>query len=39
METESYEMFDLIIPKDRELKEGEEISYIEVEGKRGLQEK
>jgi len=39
MDTESYEMFDLIIPKDRELKEGEEISYIEVEGKRALQEK
>ena len=36
MDMESYEMFDLAVPKDRELKEGEEIAYIEVEGKKAL---
>ncbi len=36
MDLETYEMFDLAIPDGREVKEGEEIVYIEVEGKKAL---
>jgi translation initiation factor 5A len=36
MDLETYEMFDLSVLEDRKLKEGEEITYIEVEGKKAL---
>jgi len=36
MDLETYEMFDLTIPSNKELKEGEEVVYIDVEGKKAL---
>jgi len=39
MDLESYEMLDLDIPENMELKEGDEINYIECEGKRKIVEK
>ena len=39
MDLESYEMLDLNIPENMELKEGDEINYIECEGKRKIVEK
>jgi translation initiation factor 5A len=39
MDLESYEMFDLSVPGDREFSEGEEVLYIEVEGRRGFPDK
>jgi len=39
MDLESYEMLDLDIPENMKLKEGDEINYIECEGKRKIVEK
>lgn len=36
MDLENYEMFDIAIPEGREFTEGEEVLYIEVEGRRGF---
>ncbi len=36
MDLETYEMFDIEITEGRELKEGEEVAYINVEGKKTL---
>lgn len=36
MDLETYEMFDLSIPAGKTFKEGEEVIYIEVEGRRGF---
>ena len=36
MDLETYEMLDLAISEGRELKEGEEVVYIDVEGKKAL---
>jgi translation initiation factor 5A len=36
MDLETYEMFDLTVPAGKKLAEGEEITYIEVDGRRGF---
>lgn len=39
MDLENYEMFDLSIPEGKSFKEGEEVVYMEVEGRRGFPDK
>jgi len=39
MDLESYEMIDFNLPEGRDLKEGDEINYIEWEGKRKIIER
>ncbi len=39
MDLETYEMFDLSIPAGKKFTEGEEVIYIEVEGKRGFSDR
>ncbi|OYT43598.1 MAG: translation initiation factor IF-5A [Candidatus Aenigmarchaeota archaeon ex4484_56] len=39
MDLETYEMFDLSIPREKELKEGDEILYIEIEGRKAYYER
>lgn len=36
MDMESYEMFDIAVPDGMELTEGQEVGYIDVEGKKAL---
>lgn len=36
MDLETYEMMDLTVPEGKELKEGDQISYIEYKGKRQI---
>lgn len=36
MDMESYEMFDIAVPEGTKLSEGEEVAYIDVEGKKAL---
>jgi translation initiation factor 5A len=38
MDMESYEMMDLTIPESKELKEGDQITYIECEGRKMITE-
>lgn len=39
MDLETYEMFDLSIPSGRSFNDGDEVVYIEVEGRRGFPDK
>ena len=39
MDLDTYDMFDLALPEGKELKEGDEITIIDVEGKKAIYEK